>query len=141
MFKNKCSAVKLAPTSVLYHTQKEILETRSREISSSKCMQDALDKWFGGQQKRPKKDKFTNEVLDALSTIDASKEIVKYSFRPFVDGWCLNSNDLFQALGRAPGSGTRARPELLNTFKNGSIGLAISPAPSDVSDIYRFKFC
>ena len=139
IFKNKCSAIKLAPTSALYHTQKEILETRSREIASAKFLDAAIDKWFVGQQKPPKKEKFTFEVLDALSKINTSTEIIKYSYRPFVEGWALNSADLFKALGKTPGSGTRARPEILNAFTNGAIGIAISPAPSDVSDdIYRF---
>lgn len=135
IFKSKCSALKLAPTSALFHTSKPTLIRRSSELSGTHKnleIKDGIKKWFDGQRKPPSIDKFTDGVKKALANINADKEIKQYLFRPFTSGWVIDSESLFSALADAPGGGTRARPEVRKAYSDGAVGIAIAPAPADL---------
>lgn len=133
IFLQKCSAVKLAPTAMLFHTQKQILIRRSIDLSRANADADSLlARWFAGQRKRPAKGKLTPLVKSALKTAATKNQLAPYLFRPFVHGNVLNSNDLFSALKQTEGSGVRDRPEVRSAFQSGAIGIAIAPAPSDL---------
>lgn len=133
IFLQKCSAVKLAPTAMLFHTQKQILLRRSIDISKAEGdPEQLLAKWFKGQRKRPAASKLTPSVKSALKTAANGGEIADYLFRPFVHGFVLNSNQLFSALKQTEGSGVRDRPEVRTAFQSGAIGIAVAPAPSDL---------
>lgn len=133
MFLQKCSAVKLAPTAMLFHTQKQILLRRSIDLSRENAGADSLlARWFTGQRKRPATSKLTPLVKSALKTAANRNELAPYLFRPFVHGNVLNSNELFAALKQTEGSGVRDRPEVRSAFQSGAIGIAIAPAPSDL---------
>lgn len=133
MFLQKCSAVKLAPTAMLFHTQKQILLRRSVDLSRTNASADSLlARWFAGQRKRPTASKLTPLVKSALKTAATRDELAPYLFRPFVHGTVLNSNELFAALKQTEGSGVRDRPEVRSAFQSGAIGIAIAPAPSDL---------
>jgi hypothetical protein len=136
IFRQKCSGIKLAPSSLLFHTEQLQLIRRSNAIGSTPFRPyDALRRdWFVGQSRPPAEEKFTEEVRRSLVTAAADWErtIVPYLFRPFLDGYVVNDADVFQALGRAKGGGTRARPEIRAAFENEAIGLALAPGPLDL---------
>lgn len=133
MFLQKCSAVKLAPTALLFHTQKQILLRRSIDISKvAVAPEQFIAKWFNGQRKPPKASKLTSLVKGALKTASNRSEVTDYLFRPFAHGTVLNSNQLFAALKQTEGSGVRDRPEVRAAFQSGAIGIAVAPAPSDL---------
>ena len=135
IFKSKCSALKLAPTSVLFHTSKPILIRRSIELSGiykNLEIKDGIKNWFDGQKKRPSISKFTDDVKKALANINKRQNIKQYLFRPFTSGWVIESESLFSALTDAPGGGTRARPEIRKAYSDGAVAIAIAPAPADL---------
>ncbi|EOU3059359.1 TPA: type ISP restriction/modification enzyme [Yersinia enterocolitica] len=141
IFKNKCSALKLAPSSLLFHTEKPILLRRANEIGCSKNSdktQEVMDKWFKGQSKPPRLDKITESVKIHLKKVKM-ENLSPYTFRPFLDGWVINNNNVFESLENIPNSGTRSRPELRLAFDENTIGIAISPSPKDLdSELNRF---
>jgi len=133
VFLQKCSAVKLAPTAMLFHTQKQILLRRSIDLSKVKVApEQLLSKWFKGQRKPPAQSKLTPLVQGALKTAANRAEVSTYLFRPFVHGNVLNSDQLFTALQQTAGGGVRARPEIRSAFQGGAFGIAVAPAPSDL---------
>ena len=135
VFSQKCSAVKLAPTSMLFHTQQMILLRRSVDISKSKLPPEQLiAKWFNGQRRPPPASKLTPLVKNELKNAATRSETAPYLFRPFVHGTVLNSDQLFAALNQTDGEGVRKRPEVKAAFKSGAIGIAVAPAPSDLGN-------
>lgn len=133
IFRQKCSAVKLAPTALLFHTTKQILLRRSVDISRvAVAAEELVSKWFKGQRKPPAASKLTPHVKAALKSAANKNEVTDYLFRPFVHGFILNSNPLFSALKQTDGSGVRDRPEVRSAFQSGAIGIAVAPAPSDL---------
>jgi len=54
-------------------------------------------------------------------------------FRPFLGGALLCEDELFIALGQAPGGGARHRPEVRAAFDSGAIAIAFAPSPVDIS--------
>ena len=143
IFRQKCSAVKLAPSAMLFHTSSQILQRRSIELGGkvpkSSLGVDMIRKWFKGQRRPPSEKKLTREVKSALLKSAKEKYISKYHFRPFSEGWVLNSDELFTALSSAPGGGTRARPEIRQAFASEAIGISVAPSPPDLgSTLTRF---
>lgn len=135
VFLQKCSAVKLAPTAMLFHTQKQILLRRSIDLSKPNVdPKQLLARWFNGQRKPPSASKLTPLVKSNLKTAVNSSSITDYLFRPFVHGAVLNSDKLFSALKKTEGSGVRDRPEVRSAFQAGAIGIAVAPAPSDLGE-------
>lgn len=137
VFKSKCSALKLAPTAALFHTNKQTLARRSLELSGnlkSLTTEQAIEKWFKGQRKPPALKKFTEEVKKALTSINVIADIKPYLFRPFTSGWVIDNEKLFAALVKTPGSGTRARPEIRKAFSDGAIGIALAPGPATLGE-------
>ena len=133
VFSLKCSGVKLAPTALLFHTQKQILLRRSTDIGNGRVpAEELIVKWFQGQRKPPKTSKLTPLVKGALNNAATRGEVADYLFRPFVHGTVLNSDILFDALKQTDGSGVRDRPEVRSAFQAGAIGIAVAPAPSDL---------
>ncbi|MDQ9821114.1 N-6 DNA methylase [Acinetobacter bereziniae] len=141
IFKEKCSGLKLAPTALLFHTDQNILKRRSLEISGigagrNKDNKELVDMWFKGQQKLPNIEKLTVDVKKNITT----SSISKYSFRPFLTGYLLNSTNLFNALSKTPGGGTRSRPEIRFAFENEALGISLAPSPIDLgSELARFS--
>lgn len=145
IFDSKCSAIKLAPSSVMFHVDSAILRRRGTDLKrlqqgSSLLVADYIERWYKGQRKPPRSDKFSagvvNEVVKASSS---SASMRKYTYRPFVDGYVLYSADLFRELGDSPGGGTRSRPEVRKAFEAGAIGFSVAPAPEDIgSELHRF---
>ena len=133
IYLSKCSAVKLAPTAMLFHTHKPTLLRRSADLSSVGVTPKILiGRWFAGQRKPPVEGKFTTAVKSALKVAATNQMTTTYLFRPFVHGTVLTSDLLFEALGQTPGSGVRSRPEVRAAFQSGAIGVAVAPAPSDL---------
>ena len=145
IFDSKCSAIKLAPSSVMFHVDSTILRRRGTDLKryqqrSNLVIADYIERWYKGQRKPPRSDKFSagvvNEVVKASSS---SSSIRKYTYRPFVDGYVLYDEDLFKELGDSPGGGTRSRPEVRRAFEAGAIGFSVAPAPEDIgSELHRF---
>jgi len=143
IFKLKCSGIKLAPTSVLFHSDQNQLVRRSRSIASLpfKSFQELKDEWFQGQARPPRESKFSDEVRREIGKAvePPSSDVYKYTFRPFVQGYAIINDDLFTALSRTDGGGTRARPEIRAAFQQGSVALGIAPGPRDLgSTLTRF---
>lgn len=133
VFLSKCSAVKLAPTAMLFHTQKPTLIRRSVDLSIVGVTPSILiERWFAGQRKRPVETKLSPAVKSALKVAATHNLTAPYLFRPFVHGTVLNSDQLFEALGQTPGGGVRARPEVRSAFQTGALGIAVAPAPIDL---------
>ena len=133
VFLQKCSAVKLAPTAMLFHTQKPILIRRSIDLSQvGTAPETLLARWFKGQRKPPASSKLTTLVKAALKLAANQVKVAPYLFRPFVHGSVLNSDQVFGALKQTKGSGVRDRPEVRSAFQAGAIGIAVAPAPSDL---------
>lgn len=141
LFKNKCSGLKLAPTALLVHTDQYILKKRSLAIAgkgptSNQSNEDIINIWFKGQRVPPKANKLTPDVKKNLGIAP----ITRYSFRPFLTGYLSNSSDLFDALSKTPGGGTRSRPEIRFAFENKALGISLSPAPMDLgSELTRIS--
>jgi hypothetical protein len=145
IFDSKCSAIKLAPSSVMFHVDSTILRRRGTDLKrfqqrSNLLIADYIERWYKGQRKPPRSDKFStgvvNEVVKASSS---SSSMRKYTYRPFVDGYVLYDEDLFKELGDSPGGGTRSRPEVRRAFEAGAIGFSVAPAPEDIgSELHRF---
>jgi hypothetical protein len=135
IFRSKCSGVKLAPTSVLFHTDKSIMTRRSADIGKiSDDWQSIAHSWFSGQQRPPLAEKMTNavrkEVAEAIQRRPAA--VVRYSYRPFVEGYALLDHTVMNTLADAKGGGTRSRPELQAAFAAGAAALCIAPSPRDL---------
>lgn len=143
IFKHKCSGIKLAPTSVLFHTNEAILLRRAKNLSKfTSSNNELIKKWFSGQKKPPTESKLTEEVKNCLAKINAN-DVTDYMFRPFLYGKVINNDELFSALKAAPGEGTRARPEIREAFSKGAVGIAVAPNTKDIgSTLTRFvSFC
>ena len=143
IFKSSCSGVKLAPTALLFHTDPLQLVARSSAIARSQRhgLSALVDQWFNGQQKPPRLCKLTSEVRTALgeAVTEPENNISRYSYRPFVDGFAIVDDGVFEALKSTPGNGTRPRPELRTAFERGAAGMALTPATVDVDDgLFRF---
>lgn len=140
IFHMKCSGVKLAPTSIPFHTDQAMLQRRSQAISESDASGFAQDyaglieAWWAGQRKPPRANKLTNDVRNAIGrAVQKFGEIcIRYSFRPFSEGWVLWDIDLFEKLQRTPGGGTRFRPEIKAAFSAGAVGIAVAPSPKEI---------
>ncbi len=150
VFRSRCSAVKLAPTALMFHTDPIILERRSLALGSRsatnwmKTPEELRVDWWLGQSKPPNSNKFTDAVRLAISAAAKEGQSIKpYTFRPFVDGFVVCNDNLFAALKSAPGDGTRARPEIRAAFDQGARGIAVAPDPVDLgSSLTRFSsFC
>ncbi|MFO9661692.1 type ISP restriction/modification enzyme [Legionella pneumophila serogroup 1] len=146
IFESKCSAIKLAPTAALFHTNKPTLIRRAYELSGkqkSLSTSQVIKRWFEGQRKPPAQKKFTEAVKQSLSNLSQDKDLAAYLFRPFLNGWIIENDVLFSALSQAPGGGTRARPEIRKAFSEGAVGIAMAPSPVDLgSTLTRFScFC
>lgn len=144
IFKSNCSGIKPAPTSLVFHTQKNMLLRRSSEIGQSGIggnLEALVKKWFAGQVKLPKNDKFSEKVREELHKASKSpSQINRYIYRPFVVGWATASPSLMAALANTPGKGTRFRPELKEAFDAGAVGIAFAPTPRDIGgEITRFS--
>ncbi|GGZ19849.1 N-6 DNA methylase [Shewanella chilikensis] len=141
IFKVKCSAVKLAPSAMLFHTSEPMLLRRTQELGNAKISNSVLiKKWFSGQKRPPSSAKLTVDVKSKLLKAAQNKVVSSYNFRPFVYGKVLNDDDLFSALSAAPGGGTRARPEVRKAFMEGAVGISFSPSTIDLgSTLTRFS--
>jgi hypothetical protein len=135
IFAQKCSGVKLAPSAMLFHSQRMTLIRRSLDLSRNNVApENLIAKWFSGQQKRPPVNKLTPSVKVSLRAAAQEEKIAEYLFRPFVYGSVLNSDQLFTSLKRTEGGGVRDRPEVRSAFQLGAIGIAVAPAPSDLGN-------
>ena len=138
IFQFHCSAIKLAPTSLLFHTDRQQLMARGMAISPDQPTD--LDRWkedwFKGQRRPPRLAKLTDEVKLALhnALCRSTVSIVEYSFRPFNEGHAVLDEEVFRALASTDGGGTRARPELLAAYGHGAVGIAVVPATEDVDE-------
>lgn len=145
IFERHCSGVKLAPSSLFVHVNKSHLLRRSRDIANNLDVLNILDKWFLGQSKPPKKEKFTGEVKKAIGKAaeQPNLNIRRYSYRPFLNPYILQSDEALKALKKV-GGGTRPRPEIQAAYEEKSIiGISVAPDTTDIgSDLHRFvSFC
>ncbi|MCL4463294.1 MAG: N-6 DNA methylase [Firmicutes bacterium] len=149
IFKNHCSGVKLAPSSLFTHLKTPMLKRRSRDIMQRGV--PATDEWLGAQDKPPKEvetSAFARELnahgnvaaVDAL--LDAN--IVDYAFRPFLPMKAFLWQELLHKFASVGGGGTRRRPEISTAYSNeGTVGFALSHSPKDQKDVLKqfASFC
>ena len=149
IFKNHCSGVKLAPSSIFTHIKSPMLKRRSRDIMLRGSQ--AAEEWLGMQDKPPK-DIETRAFSDALSglgnasAVDATldRNIFDYAFRPFLPMKAFLWQDVLHRFSRVGGGGTRRRPEINKAFSNeNTIGFALSHSPKDQKDSLKqfASFC
>lgn len=139
IFINQCSGIKLAPTAMFSHVNKNILKRRSKDISISGYA--GTSSWFLGYTKKPKQDQ-VEAFKNALNAIGSTthidllldRNIKTYSFRPFLQSNALIWEDLLRRYARLGGGGTRLRPELIKAYGNSNtIGFAMAHAPKDLN--------
>ena len=150
IFEVKCSGVKLAPSSLLFHTDENILESRCVALGglrdadmSSTSYKRLVSDWFSGQQKPPLQPKFTKEVCKALGeAVGTEGSVKRYLYRPFLEGRAVYDHRVFEAL-RAVSDGTRPRPEVADVFERDAIAIGVAPAPAQIANaMTRFvSFC
>lgn len=148
VFERHCSGIKLAPSSLFVHADRPILQRRTAEIANAAIQpQEILSRWYRGQDKPPREAKFSPEVRTALRNEiagDPNRSIVSYAYRPFLNVPALISEGVLSTLSRAPGGGTRYRPEIISAYKDPrTFGIALAPAPKDLGEsLHRFAtFC
>jgi len=139
VFVSKCSGLKLSPTSLLFHVDDRVLRRRTGEVGAREgatftySSDKLLMNWWLGQRKPPRDEKLTPEVRKAMrGAIETDSGIASYSYRPFLNGHVLLNDEVLAALGRSPGGGTRARPEIRAAFGQGACGIAVAPNPVDL---------
>lgn len=148
VFERHCSGIKLAPSSLFVHADSAILQRRSAEISDANATaSQIISRWYRGQDRPPHANKFSSEVRSAIRreiVERAPDSISPYSYRPLLNLPAGISENVLVALSRAPGGGTRYRPEILSAFRsNDTFGIALAPAPQDLGEtLHRFaSFC
>lgn len=143
IFLRHCSGMKLAPTHLLVHFSRGQLSRRSHFISNlTHSYNEIKERWYSGQAKPPSEGKLNSAVREALYS--ASRNIVQYSYRPFLHAFVIDDQSLLTALGDTPGGGMRFRPEVKAAFSDAAVfGFAVAPAPAEISrNISKFcSFC
>ena len=149
IFKNHCSGVKLAPSSIFTHLKAPMLKRRSKEIMQH-GMQTS-EKWLGSQDKPPQAtdtQAFANALneLPNPQAVDAilDQNIVDYAFRPFLPMKAFLWQDLLHKFSSVGGGGTRRRPEIGKAYSDvRTVGFALSHSPKDQKDSLKpfASFC
>ena len=149
IFKNHCSGVKLAPSSLFTHMKPAMLKRRSREIIQQGI--PAAQEWLSTQDKPPKNvetSSFARELNEYgdIAAVDAlfDREIVDYAFRPFLTVKAFLWQELLSRFEGVGGGGTRRRPEISAAYATeGTVGFAMAHSPKDQSDVLRqfVSFC
>lgn len=142
IFKRHSSGLKLAPSSLLVHPMEPLLIRRSRDIANRQKSVDSIkNTWYRGQDRPPSATKFTDGVRESLGrAASAGGQIIKYSYRPFLSVPALLNEEVLNELGKAPGGGTRDRPEVRSAYENsGVFGIAVAPSTVDIGEsLHRF---
>lgn len=148
IFARHASAIKLAPSGMLVHANRDVLWRRSRDIADVSLPAETLrQNWFAGQDRPPATTKFTDPVRTEIkNAVDSNSDSLfrRYAYRPFYYPFALISEPLLDKLTKAGGQGTRARPEVMAAFDSTeTLGIAIAPAPQDLGEsLHRFaSFC
>lgn len=149
VFKNHCSGVKLAPSSIFTHLKTPMLKRRSREIMQRGIL--AANEWLGAQGKPPEEVEtraFARELTeygdDAAVDALMDANIVDYAFRPFLPMKAFLWQELLRKFASVGGGGTRRRPEISTAYSNeGTVGFALSHSPKDQKDVLKqfTSFC
>jgi type I restriction-modification system DNA methylase subunit len=149
IFKNHCSGVKLAPSSIFTHLKASMLKRRSKDIMQ-RGMQ-ASEEWLGSQDKPPQEvetQAFANALKElpnqqaVENTLD--QNIADYAFRPFLSMKAFLWQNLLQKFSRVGGGGTRRRPEIGMAYSDEkTVGFALSHSPKDQRDSLKpfASFC
>jgi hypothetical protein len=149
IFKNHCSGVKLAPSSIFTHLKTPMLKRRSKDIAQRGPQ--AAEEWLGAQDKPPQEAEI-RAFADALNecgnaqAVDSvlDQNIVDYAFRPFVTLKAFLWQDLLQKFSHVGGGGTRRRPEIGKAYSaKDTVGFALSHSPKDQKDSLKqfVSFC
>lgn len=148
IFDRHCSGLKLAPSSLFVHADEPILFRRSRDIANNEVsVSDLLSRWYRGQDRPPNAAKFSTTVRTAFSNLLKSRtedQVAMYSYRPLLNLPAVISEDVLRVLVRAPGGGTRYRPEIVSAYRDTrTFGIAVAPSPKDLGEkLQRFvSFC
>ncbi len=148
IFDRHCSGLKLAPSSLFVHADEPILFRRSSDIANSEIeTPEILSRWYRGQDRPPGAAKFSSTVRAAFKNNLQQRgedSAAMYSYRPMLNLPALISEDVLGVLARAPGGGTRYRPEIVSAYKDSrTFGIAIAPSPKDLGEeLHRFaSFC
>jgi hypothetical protein len=149
LFKNHCSGIKLAPSSIFTHLKTPMLKRRSKDIMQRGMR--ASEEWLGSQDKPPQEAE-TLAFATALNelpnpqAVDATldQNIVDYAFRPFLPMKAFLWQDLLHKFSKVGGGGTRRRPEIGGAYSDErTVGFALSHSPKDQKDSLKpfASFC
>ena len=149
VFKNHCSGVKLAPSSIFTHLKTPMLKRRSKDIMQRGT--PATEEWLGSQDKPPQEVE-TRAFADALNELGGAQavestldqNIMDYAFRPFLSVKAFLWQDLLHKFSRIGGGGTRRRPEIMKAYSDDrTVGFALSHSPKDQKDSLKpfASFC
>lgn len=148
IFERHCSGLKLAPSSLFVHADEPLLFRRSSDIANSDIdTTEILSRWYKGQDRPPNAAKFSSTVRSAFRdqlTRGSDAAASMYSYRPMLNLPALISEEILGVLARAPGGGTRYRPEIVSAYSDRrTFGIAVAPSPKDLGEeLHRFaSFC
>lgn len=148
IFVRNCNGLKLSPTAFFIHTKKDILKRRLIEFSrmTPSMVATGLVKWFKGQAKPPRVDKFSSDVLGSIpkQAANIDSRIKPYSHRPFLNLYAYIDENIMKELAGTDGGGARYRPEIVSAYSlSGNMGFAIAPSPKELGDeLHQFvSFC
>ena len=156
IFKQHCSGIKLAPTSIFTHLKAKMLKRRSKVIMQHGTR--AAEEWLAAQDRPPTaiETRFFADHLSEygdLRKIDSllDSNIFDYSFRPFLNVKAFILEELLKKFekrqiyqGGIIKGGTRRRPEIIAAYSSeDTIGFALSHSPKDQKEILKqfASFC
>ena len=135
IFQSNCSGVKNGFNAPLVHTDLAKFKERNRKIVrlAADGPQEIVRSWFLGQARKVDPTRFRYDFIEALNLKGQdSASFARYSYRPFVMAWTLTDSSIRKVIKRIS-TGARLRPEIEAAFDQGGIGIALAPAPKDVS--------
>jgi hypothetical protein len=144
IFVRHSSALKLGATSLLVHSDKALLQRRTKAIADPKAAFERLKElWFAGQSKPPSENKLLS-LRPMLKKAAERNTSTFYFHRPFVNLWAVLDEEVLNALASMPGGGARPRPEVRRAFSiPNNLAFTIAPSRKDIGDdLHRFvSFC
>jgi hypothetical protein len=143
VFLRHTSGLKIGATAAFIHKDKQQLVRKIRDLGQ-KNYAELKEKWFKGQQKPPAESALSASlrtfVGDRTKKTSPSNEIVRYSFRPFVETFFYCDVPTLEKLAKQGGGGGRRRPEVLAAYgKMNNFGISVAPGPENIGDeLHRF---
>lgn len=143
VFLRHTSGLKIGATAAFIHKDKKQLLRKILDLGQ-KSYAELKEKWFKHQQKPPAESALSASlrtfVAERTKKASAANEIVRYSFRPFVETFFYCDIPTLEKLAKQGGGGGRRRPEVIAAYgKPNNFGISVAPGPENIGDeLHRF---